>query len=83
MITVTIDPYLLSVGRFDVRWYNLIVLAAAIPLTGVNRLLRVTGGSLLKSGAVSALIAGALALLPVVHSARRDPAQAFRGGMAR
>ena len=30
MITISIDPILLSIGHFMIRWYSLIVLAAIL-----------------------------------------------------
>ena len=59
------------------------ILAAVVPLTGVNLLLLVTGESLLKVGAVSVLIAGASAVLPILQIGRLDPARVFRGGIGR
>jgi putative ABC transport system permease protein len=59
------------------------LLAAVVPLTGVNLLLRVTGLSLVKVGAISLLIAAVSAVLPVLQIGRLDPAQVFRGGSAR
>jgi ABC-type antimicrobial peptide transport system permease subunit len=54
-------------------------LAAVVPYLGLNLALTVSGDSLLKVGAVSIIIAGLSAVLPIKQIARLDPAQVFRG----
>lgn len=82
-LTVVLQAMMSVALGFTVALGLTYLLAAAVPLTGANLLLRVTGGSLLRVGAVSLLIAGVSALLPVIQIARLDPAQVFRGGLAR
>ncbi len=82
-LTVVLQAMMSVALGFTVGLGLTYLLAAVVPLTGANLLLRVTGGSLLKVGVVSLLIAGASALLPVIQIARLDPAQVFRGGLAR
>ncbi len=82
-LTVVLQAMMSVVLGFTVALGLTYLLAAVVPLTGVNLLLRVTGNSLLKVGAMALLIAGASALLPVIQIARLDPAQVFQGGLAR
>lgn len=60
-----------------------LVLTVVVPRTGLDLVLRLSGGSLLKVGAVSLVIAGGSALLPIRQIAGLDPAIVFRGGTVR
>ncbi len=55
------------------------LLAAVVPYLGLNLALTVSSGSLLKVGAVSVIIAGLSAVLPIRQIAGLDPARVFRG----
>lgn len=55
------------------------LLSAIIPRLGLNLTLIINGVSLLKVGAVSLVIAGFSALLPIQQIAGLDPAMVFRG----
>ena len=83
MKTVFLQAMLSVALGFAVGLALTFVLAAVVPLTGVNLLLLVTGTSLLKVGTISLLIAGASAVLPVIQIGRLDPALVFRGGTGR
>ncbi len=56
-----------------------LLLSAVIPLLGLNLALEISSASLLKVGAVSLVIAGFSALLPIRQIAGLDPATVFRG----
>lgn len=56
-----------------------LALAVAVPLVAGNVALDVGSASLLKVGAVSLVIAGLSAILPIWQIARLDPAQVFKG----
>lgn len=54
-------------------------LSAIVPRLGVNLTLVLSGASLIKVGAVSLVIAGVSALLPIQQIAGLDPAMVFKG----
>lgn len=56
------------------------VLSLAAPYLNLNLALAISGGSLLKVGLVSLVIAGASAILPIRQIAGLDPAVVFRSG---
>ncbi len=82
-LTVVYQSVLSVALGFSVGLALTYLLAALVPLTGVSLLLQVTGQSLLKVGALSLLIAGTSAVLPVFQIGRLDPAVVFRGGSVR
>jgi putative ABC transport system permease protein len=82
-LTVVFQAMLSVALGFTAGLAMTLLLAAVVPLTGVNLLLQVTATSLLKVGAISLVIAGVSAVLPVVQIGRLDPAQVFRGGSTR
>jgi putative ABC transport system permease protein len=56
-----------------------LLLSAVIPRLGLNLALEISGGSLIKVGAVSLVIASFSAILPIRQIAGLDPAMVFRG----
>ena len=56
-----------------------LLLSAAVPALGSGLTLQVSGASLLKVSAVSLVIAGLAAILPIKQIAGLDPATVFRG----
>ncbi|MBI2939230.1 MAG: ABC transporter permease [Chloroflexi bacterium] len=71
---------LYSVGLgFVVGLAFTLLLSAVVPGLGLNLALEVGGGSLLKVGGMSLVIAGASAILPIAQIAGLDPAVVFRG----
>jgi putative ABC transport system permease protein len=76
---VLAQAFISVVLGFAVGLALVLVLAVAVPAVAGNVALDVRAASLLKVGAVSLVVAGLSAILPIRGIARLDPAQVFKG----
>ncbi len=78
--TVLLQSGYCVLGGFIVGLAFTLLLAVLAPRIASTLSLAISGGSLLKVGVLSLVIAGMASILPIWQLARLDPASVFRGG---